>query len=123
MNYIVLLFGTLIALGGAVLLVRPDTISRLIAKHADSMGLHLSAIIARVILGVVLIIAAPESRFPVTLQVLGWLSIAAALVLGVIGRARLQSLIQWALGLTPRFKRPAGILAVFFGGFLVYAVL
>lgn len=123
MNYIILLFGTLIAFGGITLLIKPDIIFSVFTKHENSIGLHLFAIIIRVVLGVALIIGASESRFPVILQVLGWLSITAALVLGVIGRTRFRNLIKWAINLAPPFRSLAGIFAVLFGGFLVYAVL
>lgn len=123
MNYIILLFGVLIALGGVVLLVTPETVFNLFRKHADSAGLHLFAVIGRIVVGIVLIVGAPGSRFPVALQVLGWISIAAALTLGAIGRARFRRLIQWALELAPLLKSLAGCLAILFGGFLVYAVI
>lgn len=123
MNYFILLFGALIALSGAVLLIRPDTIFGVLRRYADSIGLRLFAIIVRITLGVVLVIGASASRFPVVLQILGWLSISAALVLVVIGRVRFQNLIKWSLGLAPAFTGLAGLLAVLFGGFLIYAVL
>lgn len=123
MNYIILFFGALIALSGAVLLIRPDTIFSIFTRYANSIGFHLFAIMVRIALGVVLVIGASESKFPVVLQVLGWLSISAALVLMVIGRVRFQSLIKWALRLAPTFTALAGLLAILFGGFLVYAVL
>ncbi len=122
MNYIILLFGTLIAFGGVALLIKPDIIFSIFTKHVNSIGLHLFAIIIRFVLGVVLVIGASESRFPLILQILGWLSVSVALVLGVIGRARFQSLIKWAINLAPAFRSLAGIFAVLFGGFLVYAV-
>lgn len=123
MDFVVLLFGALIALSGAVFLIRPATIFGAFKRYANSIGLHLFAIIVRIALGVALLTGASDSRFPVVLQVLGWLSISAALVLVVIGRVRFQNLIKWALGLAPGFTGLAGLLAVLFGGFLVYAVL
>lgn len=123
MNYIILVFGTLIAFGGVALLIKPYIIFSVFTKHANSIGLHLFAIIVRVVLGVVLVIGASESRFPVILQVLGWLSISAALVLGVIGRTRFRNLIRWATKLALPFRSLTGIFSILFGGFLVYAVL
>lgn len=123
MNYLILLFGILIALGGTMLLARSEIIFGLLAKHVSSVELHVFSIVIRAVLGIALVMAAPESRFPLALQVVGWISIAAALLLAGIGRGRFQNLIGWALELGPPFKRLAGILVVLFGGFLIYAVL
>lgn len=123
MTYLVLVFGLLIMLGGAGLLLKPGAIFGFFEKHGNTTGLYAFSIAIRIVLGAVLILGAPESRFPIALQVLGWLSIYAALALVLIGRVRFRNLIKWALELSPPFKRLAGIVAVLFGGFLVYAVL
>lgn len=123
MNYIVLLFGALISLGGILMLLKPDVIFKLFAKHTDSVGLHVFAVVVRIFLGIALIVAALQSRFPVILQVLGWLSIITAFVLVVMGRARFKGLINWALCMRSPLKRLVGVIAVLFGMFLVYAVL
>lgn len=123
MNAIILLFGAAIALGGVLMLTKPDVIFNLFAKQTNSPGLHVFAVVVRIFLGVVLIIGASQSRFPVVLQVLGWLSIIAAFVLGVMGRTKFVSLINWALGIRSPLKRLVGIIAILFGGFLVYSVV
>ncbi|QIB67300.1 hypothetical protein [Kineobactrum salinum] len=123
MNYLVFLFGSLIVLSSAVVLIKPVAIFNLLKKHASSIWLHLSAVVVRIVLGAVLIAGASESKFTVVFQVLGWLSILAALMLAVIGRVRFQNLINWALELTPLFKSLAGLLGILFGGFLIYSVL
>lgn len=123
MNYLIFLFGTLIVLSSVVLLIKPAAIFSLFAKHANSIWLRLFAVAVRIVLGVALIAGASESKFPVVLQVLGWLSILAAVMLTVIGKVRFQNLIKWALELAPPFKSLAGLLGILFGGFLIYAVL
>jgi hypothetical protein len=97
MTYLIFLFGALITLGSVVLLIRPAGIFSLLAKHAHSTWLHLLAIVVRIALGAALIVGASESAFPGALRVLGWLSILSGCVLLVVGRARFQSLIKWAL--------------------------
>ncbi len=123
MTYIILLFGILILSGGALLIFKPDSIFSQFKRYGDSLGLHVFAVIVRIILGIALVIGAAESRYPVVLQILGWLTISAALVLSMIGRERFKGLINWAVGIKPLFQRLMGILAVLFGCFLVYAVI
>lgn len=123
MSPVILFFGIFVVLGGAALLARHGYIFSLLRKHIDSVGLYFLAIVVRVALGAVLVIGAYASKFPVALQALGWLSISAALVLVGIGRTRFQSLIDWALGFPSPIRSLAGVLAMLFGGFLIYAVL
>ena len=49
--------------------------------------------------------------------------IAAACILGIMGRTKFKQLMSWALGLAPSFGRIGGAFAILFGGFLIHAVL
>ena len=122
MIYIILLFGALISLGGAALIVRPDYIFSILTKYGDSLSLHFFGVIVRILFGVALVIGAAESKHPIVLQIFGWLTISAALVLSVIGRERFKSLIKWSVKISPSFQRLMGILAILIGCFLIYAV-
>ena len=57
--------------------------------------LHLVAVGFRSLFGMLCIFAAPETRSPVAFQVLGWVMIAAAAGLLLIGRKRFESLVEW----------------------------
>ena len=123
MNYIILIFAVLMVLGGIVLLLNPGYIFTPIKKYVASPWLHFFAIIVRLVFGIVLLIAAAESKYPCALQVFGWLLISTALVLAIIGRARFQVLIKWALKLSPLLQQLAAVFAVLLGGFLIYSVV
>lgn len=123
MGYIILMFGILIVLAGALILFNPAGFAVFFRRHLDSIGLQVVAVVARLILGVALISYAAESKFPITLLVIGCISLAAALSLGVIGQARFKSLMNWAIDLTLSYGRFGGLLAILFGGFLIYAVM
>lgn len=123
MSYVVLFFAILTLLAGGVIVVRPQAIYGLIGKYADAAGLQVLAVIIRLILGVALIASASASKFPLVLQMLGWLTLVAALVMGCIGRRRFAALINWAVSLKPVYHHLGGIVAVLFGVFLVYAVI
>jgi len=123
MTYIILFFGALIALGGAVLVVRPEYIFSIFTKYGDSFSLHFFAVIVRILFGVALVIGASESKYSIVLQIFGWLLISAALVLGVIGRERFKSLIKWSVKLSPLIQRIAAVSGILFGCFLIYAVV
>ena len=123
MNYIILLFGAAILFSGIIIVINPETIFGLIRRKSDALSVHIMAVVVRVVLGVALVYYAPQSKYPMVLLILGWLSIAAAIVLSVIGRTNFIRLISWALGLSNSFGRVGGLLAILLGGFLIHAVI
>ena len=123
MNYIILLFGTATIVAGIIIVINPETIFGLLRRKFESISMHFLAVVVRVILGVALIMCATESRYPTAILILGWISIVAASVLGIMGRTNFKRLMSWALSLAPSFGRIGGLLAISFGGFLIYAVV
>lgn len=124
MSYVISLLGILIALLGAVMVISPATVFGPFRAHAEAAWVHALAVVVRLVLGAALLVHADASRYPLALQVLGWLSVIAALVLTLMGRERFKALMRWTLTLagSPWLPRIAGSLAVLLGGFLVHAV-
>ena len=80
------------------------------------------AVIMRLLLGAALIIAAPQSRFPVAMEVLGWIAIVAAIAILFMGRDRMKKFIAWFQRKTNTMVRVWLVFGIAFGAFLVYAV-
>ena len=123
MYYIIILFGMATIFAGVIILINPDTVFGLLRKKSDALGLHITAVVVRFILGAALIWCATASKYPTAILIIGWITIVAAVVLGIMGRANFIRLMSWALGVSSVFARMGGILAVFFGAFLVYAIV
>jgi len=123
MNYIIILFGTATIVAGIIILINPETVFGLMRRKSESLGLHILAVVVRIILGVALIVYATESKYPTAISILGWISIVAASVLGIMGQANFRRLMSWALSLAPPFGRIGGLLAILFGGFLIHAAI
>ncbi len=123
MNYIIIIFATATIVAGIIIVINPETIFGLLHRKLDSLSLHILAVAVRVILGVALIMYATESRYPTAILILGWISIVAASVLGIMGRTYFKRLMSWALSVAPSFGRIGGSLAILFGGFLIHAVV
>ncbi len=123
MNYIIILFGIATIVAGIIIVVNPATIFGLLRRKLESLGLHILAVVVRILLGVALIICAAESKYPTAILILGWISIAAAAVLGIMGHTNFKRLMSWALSVAPSFGRLGGLLAILFGGFLIHAVI
>ncbi len=122
MIYVILVFGSLISFLGAVMLIRPDLVTGFFRRNSNSLGLHVLAVVVRLILGAALITYATESKYPVVFQIIGWFSVGAAIILGAIGRSRFKVLMNWALSSALSLMRIAGLSAALLGGFLIYAV-
>ena len=122
MNYIIILFGIATIVAGLIIVINPDTVFGLLRRKLESLGLHILAVVVRIILGAALIICAAGSKYPSAILILGWISIVAAAVLGIIGRTNFKRLMSWALSVAPSFGRLGGLLAILFGGFLIHAV-
>jgi len=121
MTYIIIGFGAAIAIAGIVIMVSPELIFGYMHRNAKSLYLHIIAVLVRTVLGVLLIVTAGVSRYPLVLEILGWLSLIAALILALIGRHNFTKLISWALKLTKPLGRVSGAFALLFGAFLIYA--
>ncbi|NNC96563.1 MAG: hypothetical protein HKN88_00665 [Gammaproteobacteria bacterium] len=108
---------------GLLILVKPGIVLTLANRYSNSLALFVSAIGVRLVIGIALLMYAEQSRYPVTLTVLGWLFLAGAIAIAIMGRDRLRRLIEWIAKIMAPYVRIAGILAVCFGGFIAYAVL
>jgi len=121
MTVLIIIFGALTLLAGAVILINPEIIFGYLRGKIDRLGIHILAVTVRLILGVLLVQQSSQSRFPLAIEVLGWLSVIAAVLLALCGRQNFQRLMAWALTFLKPYGRIGGIIAAIFGGFLVYA--
>ena len=121
MSILIIIFGVLMLLAGISLITKPEIIIRVLRDNSNKLWLHIGAVVVRLLLGALLIYQASVSRFPVTMEVIGWIAIFAAIVFTIIGRNNFKRLISWAFSLVDPFGRIGGVLAICFGSFLIYA--
>ena len=119
---IIMAFGALLLAAGFILLFKPGAILGFLDRNKESPGIHVLGVVVRLILGAALIVYSANSPFPLTFEVLGWITVAAGVVLALMGRSNFKKLMSWAMGFGERFGRFAGLVAMLFGGFLVYSV-
>jgi len=121
MNILIIVFGLLMLLAGVSLITNPEIIIRVLKQNADKLWLHIGAVVVRLFLGALLIYQANVSRFPVTMEVIGWIAVLAAIVFTIMGRNNFKCLISWVFTWVKPFGRIGGVLAICFGTFLIYA--
>ena len=110
-----------IAALGALGVVAPKRLMAVVRSFQSPAGLYATAAI-RLVLGVALVFAAPGSRAPGFIWVLGIVIFVAGLVTPVVGLERFRHLLDWWLARGPGFARVWGAVAFVLGLLLAYAV-
>lgn len=108
-------------LAGILLLIKPDIIIGWIENKMENISLYIFAIVVRLVFGILFIMAAKESRYPGVLKFIGYLFVLAAIILIVIGQENFQHFIYSLIPDVEPFAPFIGLLAMAFGGFLIYA--
>lgn len=122
MKLIVAGAGVLIVLIGLLGLVSPARF-RAVLERTTSQTRFLAAIILRLGLGALLWIVADALRFSQLMRILAAISIIAAVGILIMGRERLNRLVDWWLARSDGLLRLSTFFAAAFGGFLVYVAV
>ena len=119
MLQLIAFFGVLIVLACGYGLADPQGLIRLVDKFSG-VGGYTIAIVVRIVLGVAALVAAQASLLPIFLQVIGGLSLFAAIVLLVIGRSRFSQLIRWVASFNATLLRLWLVFGMLFGVALIW---
>ena len=123
MNIIIALVGGLICLAGLFILVAP-TKFRNMFNNFNGQPRYLFAIIFRIIFGAVLLWEAANLKFSFAMQIIGGISIVAAIVLLLMGQERMDRMIDWFMSrFSDELMRVWSVFALAFGAFLIYVTL
>lgn len=118
---LIIIFGALILLAGVVIVINPEAIFGALRTNVDKLAVHILAVVVRLVVGALLISQSSLSKYPLVIEILGWLSVVAAFSFAAMGRHNFHRLMSWALTFLKPFGRVGGVFAAAFGGFLIYA--
>jgi len=121
MKYLAWIVALFIIAVGVTGLIAPDRLVSVRSFVATPAGL-LAVAVVRIAIGVVLIMSAPASRMPRTLQVVGGIVLLAGLVTPLFGVERTKAVLAWEAAQGMVGLRIGGALAVAIGGFLTFAL-
>ena len=121
MKLIIKLFGILLLLSGISLLINPEIIIGWIEENMENTSLYISAIVVRLVFGILFISEARESKYPGIIKFFGYLFIIAAIIFIFIGQGSFQDFITSLIPDVKPFAPVSGLLSIAFGGFLIYA--
>ena len=119
MRLLGLAIGTLVMLASAISFAAPDLRLSLERSVMTPAGLYAIAAL-RIAIGLVFVLAAPASRAPRTLRVLGLIVIIAGLMTPWFGVGRAQAVLNWWTTAGPLWRRLDAGVGMAIGGFLVY---
>ncbi len=122
MKTLALTLGLCITTIGAVGMFAPSAIVW-IAQHSGTSGAFYVIAAVRVAFGVVLIFAAPASRAPGGLRLLGYVVLLAGIataLTGLTGIERARAIIDWWLQQGTGVIRATSVLLVALGGYVTY---
>lgn len=122
MTVIALVFSLSVAVLGAVGVVSPARLVNYVRHFQTPSGLYLAAAL-RVVMGVALFVAAPDSRAPEVLRIVGAFIIVAGVLIPFIGLERFQGFFRWWSSLAPVFLRAWAAFAFAVGALLTYALI
>jgi hypothetical protein len=115
----------LLALSGMVVgmvgIVSPDSLTTVRRLYFATPGRLYAAGAVRVVMGLVLILASPDSRRPGTLRALGAVACLQGLVATLFGRDRAQGILEWEAMHTALLRAGAAV-ALVTSGFVASAV-
>jgi uncharacterized membrane protein HdeD (DUF308 family) len=116
MSLIVIVVGLLVTGVALALLVSPRALRQLLHRLLEPRWLPLVSAL-RVAVGVLFILAAPDTRLPTLIRVIGIAAIVGGILILFLGSARSQLLADWWL------KRSDTILRLWAGAALIFGAL
>jgi hypothetical protein len=102
------------------ILIAPKSLKAILAHFVTSDRFYFVAFL-RVVFGVLFLLAADGSRWPVFVKVMGVFFIFAGVVMPIIGGLQLKLLAEWWMRRNNSIIRVWAIIAVVLGALIVYA--
>jgi hypothetical protein len=122
MTFVVLACSLLFVMFGILGLIAPSRAVDIARSFATPAGLYFATAV-RVLMGFALFLAAPASRTPELLRILGVLVVVAGITVPILGLERIVRLQDWWSSKGPALVRAQAAFALVLGLLLSYALL
>ena len=121
MKFLTVLIGLVVMIVGVVGVAAPSALLRAAEYATTPIGLYVVAAL-RIGIGIVLIRVAPTSRTPRLIRVLGAIAVGAGVITALVGVDRARAMLAWEIAQGTTLIRLGAVLALVFGGFIVFGV-
>jgi len=122
MNYLVALGGLLMMASSVMAGLAPRKFVAAFTKLPPNLRFSLAFGI-RLLLGVIFLLGAAQTALPTFVTIMGILALLAAVVVLLMGRARIDAMIQWWLRQSPAFMGAWALIGLILGALVLYAGL
>lgn len=116
---IVMVFGAVIGLLCLYGLVFPKQLISWVTDFWKNKASFIVAILIRLILGVILILAASATQYESIFKLLGYLMIVAAVLIAIVGKAKISIMILWVKTWPLLWVRAWLLFGLLFSGLLI----
>ena len=120
MATVVAVLGLFMIVLGSVVMAVPSFVTRLALLHQGRKYFAVAA--ARLVIGLILLMVAAETRLPMFLRFFGTLVLFSGVMMLLVGRERTRSFSQWLSHPPHTLVRLGGLVVVAIGAPLFYAV-
>jgi hypothetical protein len=120
MNVIVAVIGWIIVAEGLLGIARPHLLLTAVVNWPSDLRLYIT-VGSRLVIGLLLFLAAPHCRFPRFTSAIGVITFVAGIVYAFLGESRLETMIQFIAAMPTGTIQLLYVLAVILGAFLVYS--
>src|SRR6266446_6815263 len=120
MNIIVAVIGWIIVAEGLLGIAQPHLMFTAVLSWSPDLRFYVT-VGSRIIIGLLLVLAAPHCRLPRFTRAIGVITFVAGIVYGFIGARRLDSTLQWMSAQPNWIIQLLYALVIVLGGFLIYS--
>jgi hypothetical protein len=122
MSLVVVTIGALIVVIGIAILLAPEILKKILVRLLETDRFYVIAIL-RIVIGVLFLLAAGSTRFPMFITIMGFFFILAGVLIPVIGSGRLKAFASWWLERGNAVIRLWALIAIALGAAFVWAGL
>lgn len=115
------LIGVFIVSMGAMIMLKPETMKHLITFLQQGRRLYILGLV-RILLGIILILAASECRLVEVVVVLGILVLIKGFIIFIIVPEKINAMLNWWANRPSLILRFLGLFVIAIGALLVYSV-
>ncbi len=120
MLILVKLIGIIIAGMGIVVLLSPKALHQMLSYWGQGKKLYLAGIL-RLLIGVILLLAAPQCRLVGVILALGILCLIKGILIFILGIEKTKAVLDWWKNRSHRVIRLIGLIVIAFGALLIYS--
>ena len=121
--YAIIFFGALMIVISGIMIISPAYWSHSIKRFSQMPYFHLSEIITRLVAGVIFVVYAAQTQSPTVITIVGYIFLAVGGGLMLTPPSAHRRFAVWSVEKFQKVFRPAGVVSLLFGIFLIYSAL